>query len=122
MKFNDIVENLKNKGFIVEVNEEEGLYNFATVTGKGIFAGFCTAHDENNLNSSYHCINGKISADNSRCFDKWSKCPVSLPMPKNKEEMTFLFDKLEHLGTDEGYEKSNSYNYEHVTSYIANIG
>lgn len=118
MKFNDIVEKLRSEGFIVSVKENVSeLYNYASISGKGVVGGFCTPHCEDNIDASYTYLNGKISADNEDCFDKWSKCPISLPFPKNNEEMSFLLDELEFLGSIYGYEKSNSYEYEHVGSY-----
>ena len=35
-----------------------------------------------------------LYADNKKCFDKLSKCPVQLPLPKQECEQYFLYEKL----------------------------
>lgn len=126
--FNKLVSFLKNNGFAVKVTsnptyklekdekEEDGFklvklprkynYRFALVTGKRIQAGFCEPN-----NGSYRVINGKIAADNIRCFDKWSKCPLVLEFPADSIQEKKLLELLKHLGSEEGYTLSNFYDY-----------
>lgn len=110
-KFENLVDALTKNNYDVKI-EKGKLYDFARVTGKGIFAGFCTKHYDNHTNSSYAEINGKISADNLQCFDKWSKCPLSLDLPSNEVEMNFLIKRLEYWGSEQGFNSSNNFDYD----------
>lgn len=105
--FNNLVNELQKNGYKVKVTEEE-TYLFAYVTGKKIIAGFCTLND----NLSYTYINGKIAADHEDCFDKWSKCPLNLLLPKNNKQIQFVLDQLNFWASSEGYKKSNEYEFE----------
>lgn len=58
----------------------------------------------------YSCLSGKISADNSDCFDKWSKAPLQIDLPKTDKEYKMTLTYIYWLGTEEGYEASNSFN------------
>lgn len=104
-KFDKLVEFLKEKDYTVTVSNETGGYRFAKVTGNLILGGFA----ELNGNVSYSYINDKISFDNIKCFDKWSKCPVCLPLPETEEQFNFLYSKLKLLATNYGYEKSSTF-------------
>jgi hypothetical protein len=79
-------------------------YTFYRVEGKGITGGFCTPNKE-----SYRYISGRIAADNENCFDKWSKCPVVIKISRGR--FNEILKWLEYLSTDEGYEKSNNYEF-----------
>jgi hypothetical protein len=48
-----------------------------------------------------------VRGERQECYDKWSRAPVCLPLPKNHEEFKFLLDKLSFLATEEGKEFSN---------------
>jgi len=100
--FNDLVVNLRKRGYNIAVDYECG-YRFAKITGKSIKGGFCDTYED----SPY--LNGKIAFDNKDCFDKWSKCPYSLPIPQNEAELAYLLSKMEYLATKEGYEASDGY-------------
>lgn len=103
--FHFLVNELKQNGYKVKVLKENG-YEFALVSGKGIEAGFCTPHERCNP-----YLNGKIAADNASCFDKWSKCPLNLPLPETKEQMEYLLDQLEYWSSEDGYRLSNEYHF-----------
>lgn len=102
-----LVDILRGSGYDVEVTQETtpGEYLFAKVTGEDIFAGFCTKND----GLSYPDLDGKIAADHVDCYDKWSKCPLILPLPEGDDQTRFLLEQLEYWGSVEGYEKSNEY-------------
>lgn len=109
MDFDDLVAMFRDNGYFVTVREdyyETKSYRFAEVTGKKIYAGFCESNGH-----SYPCIDGKIAADHSDCFDKWSKCPLKLTFPADKVQQARLLALLERLGSLEGYKESNSYAY-----------
>lgn len=105
-KFDDLVKALQKSGYKVTVKKEDG-YTFANIKGGHIYAGFCSPTTSKGV---YTYINGKISADHKECFDKWSKCPLNLPLPENEEQMDFLLKQLIFWGSPEGYKKSNEYN------------
>lgn len=118
MELEKILARLEEEGYKVESEKvDNDLYSFHKITGNNILAGYCTPHDGNQINASYSYLNGKISADNDMCFDKWSKCPVAIPLPKDKDQLEYLLKELKYLGTKEGYEKSNSYDYDFVYEY-----
>lgn len=50
----------------------------------------------------------RLYADNSGCFDMASKCSLIVKIPTNYKE---LKKHLRWLGTKEGFENSNSYDY-----------
>jgi hypothetical protein len=106
---------LEDNGYQVNEREEKDCrypsldihypaYKYWSIKGKGITAMFCTPNK-----SSYPYINGKIAADNVRCFDKWSKAPLVM----NVAEIDYgrLLEALTLLGSEEGYRVSNSYDY-----------
>jgi hypothetical protein len=71
---------------------------------KNITAGFCTPTN----GDSFRYIDNRIAADNSHCFDKWSKCPLVMQLPLDGN---VLLEHLIWLGSEEGYTHSNSYEY-----------
>ena len=107
-RFDTLVAKLRKNGFSVHITKPSVAtmrYRFASVKKNNIRAGFC---DPNN-GASYSYINGKIAFDHIKCFDKWSCCPFSLPLPKNEKEMEYLLKEMRWLGTEEGYNHSVHY-------------
>jgi len=118
MYFETLVDFLKENGFQVVVTLEPGNkfpYQFAKVTGQGIEGGFCEPND-----TSYKWINGRFAADHIDCFDKWSKCPVQVEFPFDENQGKELLEMLKHLGTSEGFEYSNEYEYLNNNRYKYN--
>ena len=103
--FNKLVDNLKRVGYKVVKRKpsKSSPYWSAEFNGYGVVGGFC---EENG--TSYKQIDGALSADNEACFDKWSKCPLTVFLSYDFDE---LHKHLQHLGSMEGYEISNSYKY-----------
>jgi hypothetical protein len=60
---------------------------------------------------------GYILADNALCFNKWSQAPVVLPIPSNDDDMGYLIECLEWLKTEEGYNVSNSFDFDQWKTY-----
>lgn len=114
--FDNLVENLRKNGYNVTVSLEDK-YRFANINGKNIIGGFC----EPNNGESYCYIDGKICFDNENCYDKWSKCPYSYPIPKTDEQLKYILSKMEYLASPEGYEKSNAYDLECEEEFPKNI-
>ncbi len=112
--FDNLVANLTKSGYSIEVTKSDD-YRFAMVTGKCIKGGFCDAYKD----SPY--IDGKMCFDNSGCFDKYSKCPYSLPIPENEAELSYLLSKMEYLGTRAGYNASNNYEIPFEDKYPRNV-
>lgn len=96
--FKELVKFLRRKSFTVVVEKQ-----FAHFTGKNIQGGFHMPSDH-----CYRYINGRIAADNSKCFDKWSKCPLVMKLPC---DYNLLYKHLRFLGSPEGYKHSNSFDY-----------
>ena len=115
--FDNLVKNLRKNGYKVTVTLVEDKYRFARVKGKWITAGFC----EPNNGESYSYIDGKICFDNVKCFDKWSKCPYSFPIPKTEKQFEYVLSKMQYLASSEGYRKSNEYDLDCEYGYPKNI-
>lgn len=112
--FDRCVNFLLKLNYIVTLEWIDNNHRFALVTGNGIMAGF---HEKSNNYKNSH-INGKICADNEKCFDKWSKCPVELRLPVIKSEYEYLEFILKWLNTEEGYKVSNEYDFDKwITDY-----
>ena len=114
--FDNLVKNLRKNGYTVTASLEEK-YRFARVKGKWIIAGFC----EPNNGESYSYIDGKICFDNVKCFDKWSKCPYSFPIPKTEKQFEYVLSKMQYSASSDGYKKSNEYDLECENGYPKNI-
>lgn len=74
------------------------------VHGQGIKGRFC----ELGHGDGYEQHNGKIALDNIICYDKPQKCPLVMKLPLDFDA---LLEHITFLGSDEGYEWSNSYRY-----------
>ena len=103
MEFDELVTILRKNKYKVKVQHYPE-YKYAEVTGRNIKAGFCTKVDV-----VYTYLKNKIAADHRRCFDKWSKCPLNMSLDNLNGEL--LLKYLKYLGSPEGYENSNSYDY-----------
>ncbi len=57
------------------------------------------------------CNQNIIYADHKKAFDKLSGCPIMLPIPDTEKESNYFYSKLKLLGTKQGYELSNSYDF-----------
>jgi len=64
------------------------------------------------IDPSYSTLMNRVAVERGDCFDKWSKVPISLPIPETEAQMKYLLDKIEWLLTDEGYKASDGYDYE----------
>lgn len=107
--FNELVDFLKKNKYTVKVTQEKYTdskgrkhkYRFARVIGKNIRGGFATESD-----FVYPALNNRITANNIKCFDKWSKCPLTMKLPLDDDA---LLKHLEHLGSEEGFKLSNNF-------------
>jgi len=112
ISFQKLVEFLKDLGYSIKTTFVEPWedkrrpgYWYARIDGKSITGGFC----ELNHSGCYVHVNGRIAFDHVKCFDKWSKCPVSLELPQTMKDFEYIVDQLKYVGSEEGFEKSNSY-------------
>jgi len=108
LDFDELVNLLLANGYSVEVKSQQAFkaknnYRSAFFDGKNIRGGFCTPSYE-----VYRYINNRIAADHVDCFDKWSKCPLVMRLPVDGLE---LLKHLQYLGSPEGYQISNNYEY-----------
>lgn len=92
-------------GYTIKAESHTPAYSFWRLENGFTVVGMCTPND----GISYTSLNGKIAADNIKCFDKWTKCPLVVNVDDlNLEE---LLKHLDFLGSAEGYKHSNSYEY-----------
>jgi len=110
--FQDLVTFLKVNGYYVKIVTWHGGTS-ANVSKNDIYGAF--AREDNDECSTY--ITGKIAIDNKKCFDKFSKCPINLPIPTNDKQRKFLLEKMKFFATKEGYKISNYYDYDTINVY-----
>jgi len=84
-----------------------GGYSSWYIMGKNIRGCFCTPN-----NSSYRCLNGYIALEHKDAFDKWSRCPTYLRV--STIDYGVLEKQLRIVGSQEGFEASNSFEGEDV--------
>jgi len=105
--FDDLVLFLKDNGYNSEVSYVEGYSNqkfpICSVTGMGIYGAFSVQNED-----THRYLNNAFAADNKKCFDKWSKCPLVMKLPC---DANLLLKHLKYLGSKEGLKISESYAY-----------
>ena len=103
-EFEDLRTFLFDNGYTV-IGTIKPQYKFMSLQNtKGITGGFLIGSDDCN-----RYIHERIAVDNSKCFDKWSKCPLIMSLDGLDKET--LLKHLLWLGSEEGYHHSNSYEY-----------
>lgn len=115
-RFNLLVSELKSRSYKVYVTEEMRadlggktiVYRYAIVRGRNILAHFYEGNDHWGVS---HYVDGKIAADHARCFDKLSKCPFVMRLPRTKKDAKKIAYWLRRLGTKKGFRISNTYAY-----------
>jgi len=112
--FNSLVKFLRNNGYNIRVKEEFGWDQKHELTGlfakaensQKVTFGFVWKKSQDDEERFYAYIENAIAADNSACFDKWSKCPMRISLPQKHED---ILKWLKILASDQSYELSNSY-------------
>lgn len=102
--FASLVHFLQISGYKVAV-VEFSQYRFAGFKGNGVFGGFATYGIE------HKSLEGRLTADNRRCFNKWADCPMVVKIPSNPIEKFKLLKYLAFLGSKNGYKWSNDFGY-----------
>jgi len=111
--FDNLVKFLRKNGYKVKiVSRFDPDYRFAQVSGKWIRGGFCEFNEH-----VYKDVNFRFAFDNTKCFDKWSKCPFSLPLPITQLEYKYILKNLRFLATKKGYKLSNNYDLPWIKEY-----
>jgi len=113
--FDALVKFLRKNGYrvTVAVMPYDPIYRFAQIRGKWIKGGFC----EFSNHQTHLPIDERIAFDNEKCFDKWSKCPFSLPLPVDEKQMKYILKQMKFLATNKGYKLSNSYDLPTIKDY-----
>ena len=101
--FDDLVLFLENEGYNVKVNND-GQYSVLLLETSTFILGAATESDEVN-----QYLSGKVALDHVDCFDKWSKCPLNLPLPSTQTQYNFLKEQIEFWSSPEGLNVSNDY-------------
>jgi len=57
----------------------------------------------------YWYLDGKIAVENTAAFDKWSRTPFYVWLPKNDDEAERIMKAIKFIGTPEGFKKSNQF-------------
>lgn len=110
MDYSEIKKFLTDNGYRVVWEEayplpKRAIAVHACLEGKGVRVGI---GEPGSPDPRY---DNKVAADNLKCFDKWSKCPLVLEFPNGENQSKELLEMLAHLGSKEGYDLSNSYDY-----------
>ena len=104
--FEIMIETVKNAGYsnLEEISTSEGAHGFKYEDENVIFyIGEPTGKEW------YWYLDGKIAIDNSKAFDKWSRCPLYVWLPENDAEAQKILKAIKFLATEEGYKISNEY-------------
>ena len=104
--FNRVVRLLRKNGFTVITKEIVGIddeYLFGEAQNSNVVAAFTTSS-----RYAYASLQNRIAADNKKCFEKWSRCPLVMKFPINAHR---LLADLKLLGSEEGLKISKSYSY-----------
>ncbi len=108
--FDELVDAFIKYGFQIKVTKEKNYrnkgktYKFALFENRDVKGGFA----EPNNGCTYPYIDGRMAADNKKCFNKWSKCPLCVKFPVEEKR---LFEGLRLLGSTKGFKISNNYDY-----------
>jgi hypothetical protein len=81
--------------------------NTCMVKGNNIRAAFTRPYPPLS-HEPYPCLQERIAADNEKCFDKFSKCPVVVKMPS---DIPSVLAVLKDLSSERGFHISNSFEY-----------
>lgn len=92
--FNRLAVAMREKGYLVMVEKNEDGFWEGFTNSLGIKACFCTESEEIGY-ATY--LSGKIAADRSTDFDKWSRCDYGAPLPKNEKETMEIIEQLERM-------------------------
>ena len=104
--FEIMLNTVKQYGYsnLEEISTSEGAHGFKYDDGNIIFyIGEPTGQEW------YWYLDGKIAIDNSKAFDKWSRCPFYVWLPETKEEAERIIKVIKFLSTEQGYKVSNEY-------------
>ena len=101
MSLKELVKWFKKQGYTLDRST-----NGYAVTGNGIRGVIWYKPFESRTDDR------QIQLDRTDCYDKPSKCPISLPLPATPEQLDFLKSKIDWLKTPEGYDVSNELDYD----------
>ena len=107
MGVNELSLTLKENGYLVEAMDTH-VYK---IHGQSVFGYFSDKCEDIPL------ISGRIAVDHDECFDKLSRCPISLPLPNDEKDMNFLLETLEYLSSSEGELWASEIFYPVITEY-----
>lgn len=112
-RFDILVVALREAGYRVRVGFSHGesdggsyKYRNAFVDGKNVEGMFAPVNEW-----SYPYCSGRICADHADCYDKPSKCPLVMRLPRDEAQARAIVRWLGKLGTKQGFEASNTYEY-----------
>lgn len=108
--FKQLWKFLRDHGYRVSVDRAYTMndgttYKTARFAGHGIEGMFGTP----GCPSSY--LDGRLAADNAKCYNKPSQCPLVIRLPTSRAGREDLLEHLKWLATDEGYENSRSFDF-----------
>lgn len=104
--FEIMVDTVKKHGYsnLEEISTPEGSHGFKYDDGDVVFyIGEPTGKEW------YWYLDGKIAIDNSKAFDKWSRCPLYVWLPNTEDEAERIIKVIKFLSTEQGYQVSNEY-------------
>jgi hypothetical protein len=105
-RFLELANKLTQSGYQVMLYPTSEGFRFWAVSGKNIRGGFC----DDTQKRSYAQLDSHFAADHEEVFDKWSKCPLVVPIDENLD-FSELIKHLDFLGSSEGLVHSRSYEY-----------
>lgn len=98
----NIVNFLKFHNFTVQSYPiDNSDYNTYSAKGNGVILFFTDLMPEGH--TWFHPeMDNKVFVDNSKCFDKMTRCPFSYNLPTNDSELEFLLEQFEWISSYDG--------------------
>jgi hypothetical protein len=107
--YDNFVELMVSHGYDIEPNDNGD----HRITGYGVCGWYIGLYNEE------HHAPGYIFLDNAECYDKISKCPVTLQLPISAGD---LFKSLKQIGSPAGLLISNTFSYHNTDIFIDHYG
>lgn len=97
------IQELEGHGYVIDLLCED-VYR---IRGNDIIASFVEEYYIDN----WYNFPRTLIADNKKSFDKWTNCPMYMPIDKAFEDVEQVLKHFEWLATKEGERHSNYYEF-----------
>lgn len=103
-QINEFIAFLKAQGFVIKQDDHyPDVYYATTEKIRAAFGISCEVHRD-------ELVFG-FMADNAKAFNKWSQCPMVMPLFEAMENRVALMQHLTYLASEDGYQWSTTFGY-----------